>query len=87
MNAARFAAIAPALATLGEASRLDPPRWVGEGALWAEASPAPLRSFDGIGPQFHTPADTPAATTSAELLGAACDGVPLRWTPGSTRVS
>lgn len=75
MDAGRHAALCPWLERLGVTPRLDPPRWVGEGALWALAVQAPLISFVGIGPQFHTPADTPEQTTSPELLQTAFDAI------------
>ncbi|MCA2207912.1 hypothetical protein [Nocardia rosealba] len=68
MDESRYGPVEKALATAGLAPILNPPKWFGEGELWADASPAPLMSFVGITPAFHTPADTPDNTTSPEAL-------------------
>jgi hypothetical protein len=47
---------------------LNPPKWNGEGELWADATQSPLLSFVGIGPQFHTPGDVPDEVTGPTLL-------------------
>jgi hypothetical protein len=63
--------VRPAAEALGAAGLhplVDPPRWHGEGALWAAASGAPLLSFVGTSPLFHTPADVPENTTSPSAL-------------------
>jgi hypothetical protein len=68
MPAETFAALRPALAEADLPAVLNPPNWLGEGALWASGVAAPLLSFVGIGPQFHTPADVPEEVTGPSLL-------------------
>lgn len=67
-DTALYPRVARALEPLAVKPTFDPPRWLGEAALWADAMEAPLLSFVGIGPHFHTPADTPANTTSPALM-------------------
>jgi hypothetical protein len=69
MAAAAYARVLPALEPLAVKPYFNPPRWLGEGALWAEKIDAPMLSFVGIGPQFHSPADLPENTTSPALMG------------------
>jgi hypothetical protein len=71
MPAAVAQKVAAALQPLHVTPKLNPPQWFGEGALWAQASSAPMMSFVGIGPAFHTPVDTAASTTSPALLAQA----------------
>lgn len=68
MDEQRFAVVAAALGVLGLAPVLDPPRWFGEGEMWAEATSGPLLSFVGTGPRFHTPADVVDITTDDAAL-------------------
>ncbi|AYZ33563.1 hypothetical protein [Serratia sp. FDAARGOS_506] len=68
MDDARFKKIEPILLGAGLPALLNPKQWNGEGALWASAVNAPLMSFVGIGPQFHTPADVPEQVTSPQSL-------------------
>jgi hypothetical protein len=70
-----FARMQPALESLDLKPYLNPPRWFGEGELWANAVTSPLISVVGIGPQFHSPADTPENTTSPALLSQAFEGI------------
>jgi hypothetical protein len=74
-DAAAFDRMRPALESLGLKPYLNPPRWLGEGALWADAVKSPMISLVGIGPQFHSPADTAENTTSPALLKQALDAV------------
>ena len=53
----------------------NPPLWFGESKLWVESQPAPVISFVGLGPQFHTPLDVPQTTTSPDLLRRADEGI------------
>jgi hypothetical protein len=75
MDPVIFAHLKPALAAADLPAILNPPKWYGEGELWAEAVSSPLMSFVGIGPQFHTPADIPEDVTSPELLGQVYDAI------------
>jgi hypothetical protein len=68
MDEVRFSKIEPELASADLPAVLNPPSWNGEGALWANASPASLMSFTGIHPLFHTSGDVPENTTSPEAL-------------------
>lgn len=68
MDGAQFSKIEPELASADLPAVLNPPSWNGEGALWANASPASLMSFTGIHPLFHTSGDVPENTTSPEAL-------------------
>ena len=63
-----FAALKPIFAEADLPPVLNPPRWNGEGELWANAVKSPLISFVGIGPRFHTPGDVPDEVTSPMLL-------------------
>jgi hypothetical protein len=47
----------------------DPQRWVGEAREWSHVG-APMLSFSGFTPVFHTPEDLPPEATSPELLAA-----------------
>jgi len=68
MDADAFRSVADALAGADLHPVLDPPQFLGEGAVWASASPAPLLSFVGVSPLFHTPADTPPNATCPDGL-------------------
>ena len=63
-----FEALKPALAQADLPAVLNPPKWNGEGELWADGVKSPLMSFVGIGPQFHTPADVPEEVTGPILI-------------------
>ena len=77
MTAAAFEQLKPALALMALKLQHHPQRWYGEGELWSRATTAPMISFVGAGPQFHTPADTPANATSPELLRQAFEAIAL----------
>lgn len=68
MDKTKFSAIALSLEKIELTAVLNPPHWNGEAALWSEYSTAPLMSFTGIAPIFHTPSDIPENATNAELL-------------------
>lgn len=71
LDPSRVTPVTDALAPTGLAPVVDPPRWLGEGAPWADAhAAAPLLSFVGASPVFHTPADVPESTTCAAALAA-----------------
>lgn len=74
-DADTYARMRPALATLGLTPYFNPPRFLGEAALWANAVKSPMLSIAGVGPQFHSPADTPENTTSPALLRQAYDAL------------
>ncbi len=74
--------LAEALAPADLRPMLDPPGFLGEGALWAAATDASLMSFVGTSPWFHTPGDVPentisaaGLTTVADAIGAAIDAL------------
>jgi hypothetical protein len=67
--------VLPALAAMQLKPYVNPPHWLGEGAIWAGATDAPMMSFVGAGAQFHTPADTPEKATGPALLEQAADGI------------
>lgn len=52
----------------------NPPLYMGEGAEWARLG-APLLSFAGPFPLFHTPEDVPENATSPEIMQVVCDAV------------
>ncbi len=68
MDTTRFKSLIPVLNNINLPAVVNPPHWNGEAALWAKSSPAPLMSFTGISPIFHTPSDIPENATNAELL-------------------
>lgn len=68
MDEQRYSTIKPALANADLPAVLNPPKWNGEGELWANGASGPLMSFTGIDPLFHTPGDIPENTTSPEAL-------------------
>lgn len=69
------AAASDALAAIDLRPVLDPPQWFGEGALWAAATHAPLVSFVGVSPTFHTPADVAATCASPAALLAVTNAI------------
>jgi hypothetical protein len=75
MQPAAFERLRVALDGMSVRAQNNPPRWFGEGELWAHAIAAPMLSFVGTGAQFHTPADTPANSTSPQLLHQAYDAI------------
>ncbi len=82
MGPGAAARLKPALESMGLKVYVNPPRWLGEGALWAEATAAPMLSIVGAGPLFHTPADTPERATSPALMAqafAALSGLLDTW--------
>jgi hypothetical protein len=87
MPAGRFPPIGDALAPADLHPLVDPPQFRGEGALWARATDAPLMSFVGVSPLFHTPADVPDNTTTGEatatVLGAIGDAIAAFLTAGA----
>jgi pimeloyl-ACP methyl ester carboxylesterase len=68
MRPQTFATLRPVLAEADLTAILNPPKWNGEGELWAGAVKSPLMSFTGIGPLFHTPGDVPDEVTGPMLL-------------------
>jgi hypothetical protein len=63
-----FATLRPVLAEADLPAVLNPPKWNGEGELWADAVRSPLMSFTGGGPLFHTPGDVPDEVTGPMRL-------------------
>jgi hypothetical protein len=53
----------------------NPPQFPGEGELWAAATQAPMISFVGATPFFHTPQDTKENTTNPQALLAVADAI------------
>jgi hypothetical protein len=60
---------------LGMTPIVNPAQLHGEGGLWAAATSAPMVSFVGISPYFHTPQDTPDRTTSPDALAQVADAI------------
>jgi len=54
-----------------------------EGEQWSRGVSAPLLSFVGTGPQFHTTADLTAEVTSPELLSTVYDSLASAIDPSS----
>ncbi|MGI0117911.1 hypothetical protein [Zooshikella sp. RANM57] len=68
MNEDKFDLMKPALATADLPAVLNPSAWNGEAGIWSKESNAPLLSFVGTGPLFHTPMDVPENVTSQQIL-------------------
>lgn len=67
--------VCEALAGAGLVPVLDPPSFLGEGALWSAAGTSPLMSFVGSSPWFHTPGDVPHNSTDASGLAVVTDAI------------
>lgn len=71
----REPAVLGALADADLRPVVDPPGFLGEGAMWAAATSAPLLSFVGSSPWFHTPGDIAENTIDSTGLVTVADAI------------
>jgi hypothetical protein len=75
MDKTVFAKVEDSLLGAGLSAIVNPPKFFGEGELWAEVTSAPLMSFTGLSPIFHTPLDTPKNATSPAAMATVVNAI------------